>query len=76
MKTKTLLMVIALSYSYIATAQEGNSKKASLETKLNTNPIHADGFNYFSFGAEVGPMLNRAGQSYPIHFSLPVKVYF
>jgi hypothetical protein len=68
-------MVIALSYGFMATAQEENSKKAGSETKNKVNPMQANGFNYISFGAEVGPTLNRSGQSYPIHFALPLKVY-
>ncbi|MCH6199352.1 hypothetical protein MMU07_07175 [Aquiflexum sp. LQ15W] len=75
MKTKTLLMFIALSYSFLATAQEENFDNEYSETKKKANPMHANGFNYISFGAEVGPTLNRAGQSYPIHFALPTKVY-
>lgn len=73
MKSKTLLLFIALSYSYLATAQEEKSEKASLETKQKTNPMHGNGFNYTSFGAEVGPTLNS--QSTLVHLALPIKVY-
>ena len=75
MKTKLLLLFIALCYSNLATAQEEKSEKASLETKQKTNPMHGNGFNYISFGAEVGPMLSDSKQFYPLHLALPVKVY-
>ena len=75
MKTKILLLCIALSYSYLATAQEEKSEKASLETKQKTNPMHGNGFNYISFGAEVGPTLSLTKLTLPLHFALPVKVY-
>lgn len=73
MKTKLILLFIALSYSYIANAQEVNSKKAGLETRERTNSMHGNGFNYISFGAEIGPTLN--GQSTLVHLALPIKVY-
>jgi hypothetical protein len=75
MKTKILLMIIALGYSYIATAQETNSKKSGLETSKKTNPMHANGFNYISLGAEIGPTLSLTRLTLPLHLALPVKVY-
>lgn len=73
MKTKLLLLFIALCYSYLATAQEEKIEKPSLETKQKTNPMQGNGFNYISFGAEIGPTLNR--HSNLVHIALPVKVY-
>lgn len=75
MKTKLLLLFIALCYSYLATAQEEKIEKPSLETKSKTNPMHGNGFNYISFGAEVGPTLSLTKLTIPVHFALPVKVY-
>lgn len=73
MKTKLLLLFIALCYSYLATAQEEKIEKSSLVTRAKTNPMHGSGFNYISFGAEIGPTLNR--HSNLVHIALPVKVY-
>lgn len=75
MKTKLLMLFIALCYSNLATAQEEKSEKASLETKQKTNPMHGNGFNYISFGFEIGPTLSGSSQTYPIHLALPIKVY-
>ena len=66
-------MIIALCYSNLAIAQEEKSEKASLETKQKTNPMHGNGFNYISFGAEIGPTLNS--ESTLVHFALPIKAY-
>lgn len=73
MKTKLLLLFIALSYSYLVLAQEEKTEKPSLETKQKTNSMQRNGFNYISFGAELGPTLNR--HSNRVHIALPVKVY-
>lgn len=75
MKTKLLLLFIALSYSYLTSAQEVKIEKASLDTKPKTNPMHGNGFNYISFGAEIGPTLSGSRQIYPLHLALPVKIY-
>ena len=55
-KIKILLIVIDLSYGFMATAQEENFDNEYSETKKKANPMHANGFNYISFGAEVGPI--------------------
>lgn len=37
--------------------------------------MHGNGFNYISFGAEIGPTLSGSKQNYPLHLALPVKIY-
>ncbi|MCH7414255.1 hypothetical protein MM213_12205 [Belliella sp. R4-6] len=75
MKTKTILFLIALSCSFIASAKDGDTEKTISVSKYKTNPMHGNGLNYVSFGLEIGPTLNRSNQTYPLHFALPVKVY-
>jgi hypothetical protein len=75
MEIKILIFIAALSFCFSASATDKYTEKTISASKDKTNPIHASGFNYISFGAEVGPTLNRAGQTYPIHFAIPVKVY-
>jgi hypothetical protein len=75
MKTKITIIVLflALCSCLLATAQEKKDRYELLENKQKTNPMHGNGLNYISFGAEIGPTLNR--HSNRVHIALPVKVY-
>jgi hypothetical protein len=75
MKTKTILFLIALSCSFIASAKDSDTEKTISESEYKSNPMHGNGFNYVSLGLEIGPTLNRYNQPYPIHFGLPLKAY-
>ena len=75
MKIKTLLIVIALGYNLSATAQNANPNREGSESKNVKNPMHANGFNYISLGAELGPILKDSFMGYRFHYGLPLKVY-
>ncbi|MCH7401187.1 hypothetical protein ACFOUP_01210 [Belliella kenyensis] len=72
MKTKIILISMAVS---LCLAASGQSAYAEKEIAKSSNPLYKNGLNYVSFGAEIGPTLNRFNSSYPVHFGLPVKVY-
>ena len=74
MKTKILLFIIAFGYAFISLANNGDSGKNISKPRTRINPLHANGFNYVSFGLEIGPILYDFGL-YSLYYGLPVKVY-
>lgn len=76
MKTSILLIGMALNYSFIAFANNEGSEKKVPGSDYKSNPFHANGSNYLSFGLEIGLTLNNSSLGYSMHYGLPVKVYF
>jgi|GEM_PF-1447578 len=75
MKIKLLITLISLSYCLSAYGNDETDDKEKNRMAGNANPLAANGFNYVSLGLEIGSPLNRIRSFYPVHFSLPVKVY-
>jgi hypothetical protein len=69
MNTKTLLLLVAMSLSFLAYANDENPELIKKDT------LNSKGFNYVSFGLGLGPTLNYYSSEYPVHYGLPVKVY-